>query len=202
MLKLYGNKMSGNCTKVEYVCKLLKLSYEFKEMDFKKDLKTPEFLRINPSGKIPAIDDNGFTLFESSAIVKYLCAKEKNELYPTEIKQRALVDQWIDFSSLHLGAGVGKVAWNRVFAPNMNLPSDENALKSGLADCDRFLPILDTQLQKHAHLAGEKLSLADINLLGVLMYAEMAKIDLSLYQHVITWRKNLQEMDFYKEVHA
>lgn len=201
MMKLYGNKKSGASNKVQYVAELVGVEYEYKEMDFQKDLKTEEYLTIHPAGKIPAIDDDGFILFESGAICEYLCDKENNSLIPTDLRKKALVKQWIDFSSLHVGNAVGKVFFNRVVAQLMKLPVDEQSLKDGLSFLDRFLPIIENQLSKSKYLACDELSLADVTLLSYLNYADGANIDLTKYQALSTWLKGLREMDFYKKVH-
>lgn len=201
MLKIYGNKKSGACNKVQYVAELIGIEYEFKEMDFQKDLKTEKYLKIHPAGKIPAIDDNGFILFESSAICEYLCDKKESPFLPKDLKKRALVKQWMYFSSLHIGTAVGKVFFNRIVAKMMKMPVDEQSLKDGLSFLDRFLPIIDNQLSKNKYLALNELSLADITLLSDLGYAKMADIDLTKYKTLSKWIKNIQEMGFYKKVH-
>ena len=70
-------------------------------------------------------------MFESDAIIKYLARKEKSDLYPEDIKQQAVVDQWIDFVSQHVQNGVGRVLWNKVFAPKFGMEVDENSKKCG-----------------------------------------------------------------------
>ncbi|MBS3123364.1 glutathione S-transferase family protein [Candidatus Woesearchaeota archaeon] len=202
MLKIYGNRQSGNCNKVEYTAILAGVSYDYLVLDFQKDLKKQWYLKINPVGKMPAIDDDGFILFESGAICKYICDKKGSSLYPKELKQRALVDQWIDFSINHVGVSISKVAFNRIFAPMFGLPVDENSLKEGLQWLERYLPIVDTQLEKSVFLAGNELSLADITLLSVLEYSDKAKVDLSSYKSLTAWRNKLLLMDFYKTVHS
>ncbi len=201
MLKIYGNRNSGSANKVEYAAILLGLDYEYKEMDFQKDLKTEWYLKIHPAGKIPAIDDNGFVLFESGAIIKYLCEKKGSELFPKDLKQKAIVEQWIDFSVQHVGTAMGKVAYGKIFAPMRGLPVDEASIKEGSEFLQRFLPIVETQLGKHKFLAGDKMTLADITLLSVLGYADKSEYDLSQYQLIITWRNKMMTMDFYKKVH-
>lgn len=201
MIKIYGNKKSGPCNKVQYIAELVGIEYEYKEMDFQKDLKTEEYLKIHPAGKIPAIDDDGFILFESGAICEYICEKEENSLLPKDLKKKALVRQWIDFSSLHVGTAVGKVFFNRIIAQRIKMPVDEQSLKEGLSFLDRFLPIINDQLSKNKYLVYDELSLADITLLSNLGYAEIANIDLTKYKVLSKWMKNLQDMEFYKKVH-
>jgi len=202
MLKIYGNKGSGSANKVEYTLHLLNMPHDYKDMDFQKDLKTPEYLKIHPAGKIPAIDDDGFILFESNAICRYLCDKKGNSLYPKDLKKRALVDQWTDFTNLHVATAMGKIAVYKVFAKMMGMIPDENSYQEGLKLMGRFMPIIDAQLANSTYLAGQELTLADINLFAALEYADKSAYDLSEWKHVSNWRKKLMAMDFYKKSHA
>ena len=201
MLKIYGARGSGSANKVEYTAILLGMEYEYKDLDFAKDLKTEWYMKIHPAGKIPAMDDDGFILFESGAMCKYLCDKKGSELYPKDLRQRAIVDQWADFSVLHVGNAMGKVAYGKLFAPMRGLPIDEISIKEGTDFLGRFLPIVDKQLGKSRFLASDKLTFADISLLASLEYAEKSEFDLSSYKHLSSWRKKLMEMDFFKKVH-
>jgi len=200
MLILYRNKIFYHTNKVEYVLKLLGLDYEYKKMDF-KDLKSRDYLKLHPAGKIPVIDDEGFILFESNAISKYLCNKVESELYPANLQERAIIDQWIDIASIHLDNATSDIAFYRLLAKSMNVEISENAINEGLKALDRFLPILNSQLEKNRYLASDELTLADINLLSILEYAESSKIDLSKYKSLKKWLEELQNMEFFKQIH-
>jgi glutathione S-transferase len=199
MLKIYGSKGSGHANKVEYTAILLGLGYEYQEVDFQKDLKTDWYLKLHPAGKIPVIDDDGFVLFESNSICRYLAGKKESDLFPKDLKERALVDQWMDFSEMHVGDAMGKVAFVKLFGPRMGIPHDEKMLESGMKDLDRFLPIVDKQLGQHKFLAGDKMTLADISLLTTLEYGDSFKHDFSKYKNLSAWKKKIQAMDFKKK---
>lgn len=198
MLTIYGSKMSGSCAKVEYVAKLLKIPYEFKELDTQKDLQTPEHLSRHPVGKIPAIDDDGFSMFESGAIIRYLCDKNNSDYYPKDLKKRAIVDQWMDFCTHHVGSALLKIASQKVFAPMRGLTVDVSKIEEGQKEADRFLPAVEAQLRKHKFLAGDKMTIADITLLTTLFYADKSQFDLSKYTNLFKWRHVMQGMDFIK----
>lgn len=202
MLKIYGSDLSAPANKVRFVANAMGLPYEYKKVDLRGgEHQKPEFLKVNSIGKIPAMDDEGFTLFESNAIIRYLAGKSNSPLYPKDLKQRALVDAWIDFGSMHVGAALMKVTYNRVFAPRRNLPVDENSIKEGLSFLDRFLPIVDGQLSKNKYLTGSTMTLADLNLLALLDPAEVSDIDLSKYKNLSRWRKELKSQEFYTKCH-
>ena len=198
MLKIYGADLSTPVTKARFTANLLGMKYDYIRIDLRGgEHQKPEFLKLHPAGKIPVIDDDGFVLFESNAIIRYLAEKNKSPLYPKDLKERALVDQWIEFGSHHVGQAMSKVVFNRLFAPMRKVPVDEQSLKDGLGFLDRFLPIIDNQLAKNKFLAGNQLSLADINLLAILDPVEVAKIDLSKYKNIVKWREGLRKEEFY-----
>src|SRR3989338_8931270 len=140
MLKIYGSDLSSPANKVRFVANHLGIKYEYIKVNLRagEHLK-PEFLKVNPVGKVPAIDDGGFCLFESSAIIRYLADKNNSAVYPKELKARAVVDEWMDFGSMHVGAALSKVTYNRLFAPMRGTPVDENSIKEGLGFLERFL---------------------------------------------------------------
>jgi len=77
MLKLYGSSLSSPTNKVHYCCNYLGQAYELHEINLGVgEQKKPEYLKINPCGRVPAIDDDGFRLFESNAIIRYLSDKK------------------------------------------------------------------------------------------------------------------------------
>ena len=202
MLKIYGSDLSAPANKIRFIANALGLKFEYIRIDLRAgEHQKPEFLRVNPVGKVPAIDDDGFLLFESNAILRYLADKNNSSLFPKDVKERAVVDQWIEFGSHHVGLAFGKVLYNRVFAPLRKMPVDEQSLKDGLTFLDRFLPVVDKQLGQNKFLAGNKMSLADINLLATVDPAEIAGIDLSKYKNLVAWRNALKKEDFYTKCH-
>jgi glutathione S-transferase len=200
MIKLYGIELSNNVNKVRYVLNYLGLDYELVKISpMEGQTQTEEFKKLSPSGKIPAIDVDGFTLFESNAINRYLAAKNNSDLYPENAEKRAVVEAWTDFAAIHIAGAMTRVLFNKVIAPMMGKDVDENSLKAGLEFLDKFLPIVDKQLGKSANLAGEKISLADINLLAILDPIEMVQVSMEPYVNISKWRTKLQSEAFYQK---
>ncbi len=200
MIKLYGMGLSNNVSKVRYCLNKLGLEYEWEQTNpMQGENQTEEFLAISPGGKIPAIDIDGLKLFESAAIMRYLAASNNSSLYPEDQKQRAVVDSWLDFVSIHVFHAMGRVLFNRVFAPMMGAEADENSAKCGIEFLEKYLPRIDKQFGENKYLADDDLSIADLNLLAVLDPFELMKFDLSPYANIITWRKQLQQEDFYQK---
>jgi len=201
-MKIYGADLSTPVIKVRMVANFLKIDYEYKKVDLRAgETRTEEFLRRHPAGKIPVIEDGSFVLFESNAIIRYLADKNNSEIYPKDLKQRALVDQWIDFGSMHVGNGMTRVLYNKVIAPRFGLETDERSLKDGLKFLEQFLPVVDNQLKRMGCLASEKLTLADFNLLATVDPLEAIGFDIFQYAHLKKWRDQLRTQEFYQKIH-
>jgi glutathione S-transferase len=202
MLKIYGADLSPPSNKVRFVANELGLDYEYNSVNLVSGENQSEgHLKLHPGGKVPVIDDDGFVLFESNAIIRYLAAKCESPLYPGGAKQRALVDQWADFVSHHIATALGSVLFNRVFAPFLNQEADERAVTEGLSFLERFLPVVDAPLKERRYLAGGDLTLADFSLLSALDPAEVAQVDLSGYLNITRLRQDLMARDFYTKCH-
>lgn len=198
MLTIYGSDLSSPANKVRFVANYLNLPYEYKLVDLRAgEHRKPEFLKINPVGKVPAIDDGGFLLFESGAIIKYLADKANSSLYPKGLKERAIQDQWIDFLVLHVGGAMQKITYNRIFAPRRNVPVDHASIKEGEEFLARFLPVVEEQLSKNKFIDGSQITLADMTLLAMLDPAEHAQVSFAAYPHIVSWRNNLKQQAFY-----
>ncbi len=202
MLTIYGSDLSAPANKVRFAANAIGIKYEYKRVDLRAgEHFKPEFLAVNPIGKVPAIDDEGFRMFESNAIMRYLADKHNSPLYPKDLKERAVVDMWLDFGSMHVGVALSKVIYNRLFAPLRDIPVDENSLKEGLKFLERFLPVVDGQLARQKYIAGAKLTLADINLLALFDPCELTGIDISSRKNIVRWREALRKEKFYTDCH-
>ena len=174
MIKLYGFELSFPVNRVRLCLNAMGLEYQFISTNpIAGENKTEEYLKINPGGKVPAIDDNGFMLFESNAIMKYLCRQYKSGFYPDEIKEQANVDKWLDYTAIHLGNGFGKVLFNKILAGIIGADVDKQSMKDGYGFIERFLGTIDEQLGKSTFLAGDNMTIADFCLLATVDPAEV-----------------------------
>ena len=201
MIKLYGIGCSFNISKVRYCLNFLNLSYEWVQTNpMVGENKLPEFQKINPTGKIPAIDVDGFKLFESNAIIRYLASVNNSDLYPQDAKKRAIIDAWMDYTSIHVGAAFGRVLFNRVFAPMTGQTADQESLRVGLEFLDKYFPVIEKQLTTNSYVAGNEVSIADISLLATLDPCELAQIsNIDQYPAIKKWRAGLKSQAFYQK---
>lgn len=202
MLTIYALDLSAPALKVLYVANALGLQYEKKGINLMGgEGQNPEYLKIHPAGKVPAITDGDFKLFESNAIIRYFARKKNSDLYPNDIKKQAIIDQWIDFVSIHIQNGVSRVLWNKVFAPKLGKEVDQNSMKCGYEFLEKYLPVVDQQLGNSKYLAGDNLSLADFVLLAYTDPLETIEVDIKKYPKLAKWREGLVTKDFYQKVH-
>lgn len=163
MLKIYGRANSSNVRKVTWVADELGLPFE--RTDWGRGFRStdePEFKRLSAFGVVPVVDIDGFILRESNTITRYLCARaRRDDLYPTDLKARALVEAWMDWGSSDLYAGVrpvfmGLVVKNPAFM-------DPAIIAAGAAEWTRQMQRLNDELAANGpYLAGANLTLADV----------------------------------------
>ncbi len=198
MLKIYGLDFSPWVNRVRFTANQIGLDYDYIKVDLMGgEGQSPEYKHLHPAGKVPAIDDGGFILFESGAICRYLATKSTSPLYPDDLKTKAVVDQWTDYSVTHIAMAMQKVLFNRVIYKFMDKEPDLRSLEEGQEFLQRFLPIIDTRLSTMNYVAGNNLSLADMILLAWLDPAEISELDLSPYQQICKWRNQLKQETFY-----
>ena len=163
MLKILGRASSINVRKVLWLCDELGLTYQREEWgEGFKSTHDARFLALNPNAMIPVIQDDDFILWESNTIIRYLANRYSGEwLYPTTPRERARVDQWIDWQATELNT-----AWRYAFMSLVRQsPAHQNAqlLAAACKGWTWTMGILNQQLQKTGrYIAGDRFTLADI----------------------------------------
>jgi glutathione S-transferase len=204
MLNVYGHFMSMPANKARLCVSYLGLPHEYHHVDLTTGANMqPEYLKINPKGRVPTIEDDGFTLSQSDAICKYLCAVSgPSSFYPEELQEQAKVNEWTDFCSQHIQQAMGRLFFNKIVAPMMGEDVDEMSVAAGEKMLARDLPHIEAQLAAHDFLVGEKITLADIGLAAALEPADMVALDFDPYPAIKKWRAAIMEREFYKRVHT
>jgi GST-like protein len=156
MIELY-TAATPNGHKVSIALEELGLPYRVHALSFdRKEQKTPEFLRINPNGRIPAIVDDGFAVFESGAILIYL-AEKTGRLLPTDMQGRSLALQWLMFQMGGIGPMQGQAnVFYRYFPEKL-----QGAIDRYQHETRRLYEVLDRRLGEAEYLAGDY-GIADI----------------------------------------
>jgi glutathione S-transferase len=176
-MKLYGHPMS-TCTR-KVLCTLAEKGQkaDFVLVDIMKgDGKQPDHLARQPFGQVPAIDDDGFQLYESRAIIRYLDAKLPGaQLSPSDLKGRATMDQWLSVEQSNFTPAAMKIIWNLFFNPMMGKPSDDKLVEESIGTMNRALDVMQARLDKSAFLAGDQFTLAEISFAPYIEYLAQTK---------------------------
>jgi glutathione S-transferase len=202
MLQIYGSPFSAPTNKVRYVANYLNIPYELHSINIPAgEHKTAEFLKMNPLAKIPAINDEGFGLGESNTIIRYLAKKHLSIIYPQDLQQQALIDQWMDYATQHVGLAISKIMFNTYYYKILNVERDNRSFEDGHNFINQYLPIIEKQLSHSRYIQGNHLTLADITMLAALDACELCSIDLKLFPQIHTWQLQLMQEDFYTACH-
>ncbi|XP_057434046.1 glutathione S-transferase F9-like [Lotus japonicus] len=166
VVKVYGPTYAA--PKGVVMCLIEKeIEFESVPVDLSKgENKTPEFLKIQPFGKIPVIQDGDYTLYESRAINRYLAEKYKNqgtELLGKTIEERGLVEQWLEVEAQNFHPPLHKLVLHVLFAPIRGFPSDPKVIEESEVKLLKVLDIYEERLSKSKYLAGDFFSLADLS---------------------------------------
>ncbi|SMF17660.1 glutathione S-transferase [Alteromonadaceae bacterium Bs31] len=194
-MKIYGDKRSGNCYKIELCSRLLGIDYQFMAIDILQgETQRPEFLALNPNGKIPVVElDDGRVLWESNAIINYLALG--SALLPRDPYQLAQVQQWQFFEQY---SHEPYIAVRRFIQKYQGMPAsrlDEyHAKKSG---GDKALAIMEQQFNKSLFLLGDTVTTADLSLFAYTHIAEEGGFELRLYPGVQAWLARIQALPNY-----
>jgi glutathione S-transferase len=161
-LKIWGRISSVNVQKVVWCADELGLDYERVDVGGKfGGNDTPEYLAMNPNGLVPVIEDDGFVLYESNAIVRYLAARHAAErLWPADLRRRADVDRWMEWQATSYTPAMWAAFWQLIRTPAEK--RDASAVEASRAKSERLSGILDAQLASKRFVTGEDFSIADI----------------------------------------
>ena len=164
MLKVWGRTNSVNVKKALWATEELGLQYERINAGLEFGVnKTLEYLKMNPTGLVPTIDDDGFVLWESHSIVRYLAAKHSaGKLWPTDLKQRADAERWMDWTYTFQREFQRPVFWPLVRTPPEK--RDMKAVEAACKTCAQLLEIPERYLAEKQYLAGNAFTMGDIPL--------------------------------------
>jgi glutathione S-transferase len=179
-LKIYGTSRS-RANRVIWMAEELGIAYETISIDLTAP-RDPAFLAINPNGRLPAIDDDGFHLFESMAINLYLAKKHGGPLAPRDTHEDAKMTQWSFWAVTELEKPGLDYLMHTIFLP----PEKRDASIPGkaLETLKRPIAVLDQALEATGYLLGERFTAADLNVGNFVAYLASAREFLGHFPHV------------------
>jgi glutathione S-transferase len=188
MLTFYDAPISGNTYKVRLLLKQLAIPHQVVRLDIAGGaVRTPEYRKVNPFGRVPYITDDGFGLAESNAILLYLA--RGSPLLPADAQSVALVQQWMFFeqNQVELGIGIPRV-WKK-FGIDQPEPLWQHYKGRAVAS----LKVLERHLAKRKWFVGEGYSVADLALFAYTHLAPDAGHDLAQFPSVSAWLQRVRE---------
>ncbi len=187
MLKIYGQPRS-RAFRVLWMAKEAGIAYEHNPVSIMVEnaqCKEQWFVDLNPNARVPAIDDDGFVMWESAAINLYLAEKYKSALFPATPQGRGRMLQWAFFTANDVEPPMITMFQNRVLFP----PEKRNAALADTAEAQLLakLAILEGHLSKHPHFGGDTWDMADFMVASVVYTLTAIKYDLAKFPKLNAW---------------
>ena len=200
MLKIWGRASSSNVQKVLWCCEEAGIAYE--RIDAGRHygvVNTPEFRKLNPNGLVPTIDDDGFVVWESNTIVRYLAAQyAPGSLWPADARSRAEADRWMDWVNSTLWPTLLPLfrAFMRTPEPQRDAAAIEHARRESIEE----LSVLDAHLAAHDFVGGATFTMGDIAM-GCGAWRWMAlPVERPRLPHLQRWFERLAARPAYRKV--
>tara|TARA_B100001559_G_C16297871_1_gene528196 strand:+ start:51 stop:650 length:600 start_codon:yes stop_codon:yes gene_type:complete len=190
MIKLYDNPLSGNCFKVKLLLVQSKILFESIIIDvFKGESRKDPFLQINNAGKIPAIDDNGFVLNESNAILLYLAEKYNKNLLSENLDERGKIYSWILYNKTSVDPNLAKARAIKKFFPSdkQNSKELEFLQREGI----KSLELIDKHLSRNDFFVNNY-SIADIAMYPYIKLSYEGGIDIDIFKNITLWMNRVE----------
>ena len=190
-MDLYTSQISPNGKRVRIAAAELGVPLDLKNLNFQaEENRTPEYLALNPMGKIPTLTDGDLALWESAAIMCYLARQKGGPVRPADTKGEAEMLRWLFFCSCHIDPYFTTLVVERFIKARRGAPEDEAQTKAAETWLARFQPVLEQQLSRQPYVAGA-FSLADIALGCTLELSPMLRHDLAPYPNIRAWLDRL-----------
>ena len=204
-MKLYTFVGSPNGHKVEALIDHLGLDVAIENRDFfAGELRSPDFLALNPNGMVPTLVDGGFTLWESNAIMQYLAdGADEHDLFPRGRQLRADITRWQLWEVAHFNKALGILAFETVAKPKLNLGETNRALvEIALVDMARFAPVLERHLEGREYLVGDHLTIADYSVIKLESYRNGVPFDWSPFGRINEYFDRVAAIDHWARTAA
>ena len=208
MVKLivYGSKIATCTQRILILLEELNLKYEVCEIDLMKgQQKDPEYLNLQPFGKVPTITYGEHILFESRSILRYI-AKNNTEDYDLTLNDSPYVDVWLEVESQNFNPPISKFIYEKVFKKWKDADAiiNEDVINSALQDLEKVLKVYDERLSYFKYIGGDSFSIADISHIPYLYMFVNSDVKykkyLKKYPNVYKWYKRMIMRESVKEV--
>jgi glutathione S-transferase len=199
MIRIWGRNTSSNVQKVMWALGELGLPHERIDIggSFGKN-REPAYLAMNPNGLVPTLEEDGFLLWESNSIVRYLAAKYGvGTLEPADMQARARAGSWMDWQLTVAAPAITPVFWGLIRTPPEK--RDHAAIEAGKVKTMAAMQMLDAQLAKSAFVAGDTLSMGDIPVAVMTYRFRRLMPERSGLDHLERWFTAIEQRPAFKE---
>jgi glutathione S-transferase len=208
MIKLYGhsNRTAANILKIRAALAAAGVDYEYVVIDLASgEQRKPEYLAINPHGKVPLLVDDGFNLPESDAILFYVGEKfPQAKLVPSDLRHRAQAYRWVDFASSAIYTASYDIYAHS--SPKSMIPVENHSpfvAERGRAALDRALAVLEAHLGPSRWMVGEQLTIADYAIAAVVhMVKSREQMAAGRYPHIEAYQDKIESSAAWKKALA
>lgn len=201
-MRLYHHPFSSNARRAVMTALHLEAPVELVLVNLAKgEQRAPDYLKMNPNGRVPVLDHDGFVLTESHAIMQYLADITPGQtLYPTSVRERADVNRWLFWSAAHFQAAVSVLNWEHNVKALLNLgPPNPAEVARGERLFTEVARVLDTHLAERTWIAQDRLTLADLAISTPLMSLTTAKLPAQDFKHLLAWHGRMTELPVWKK---
>lgn len=182
------------------VARYLNSPIEFIHIDLAKgEHKTPQYLAINPNGKVPSLEDGALKIWESNAIMGHLARKAGSDLWPQDDARKLDVIRWLAWDSEHFTRHAGELYFQHIIKARFGLgATDEKAVEQAQGFWRRYADVLNDHLRGRRFIL-DNLTIADFAIGITLPYAEIAKIPLADFPEIERWHARLNELPAWRD---
>lgn len=183
-MKLYG-KLLSRAPRCMWALGEMNVDYEHIPTDHRAgETHLPEFLKINPNGKIPVLVDGDFVLTESMAINLYL-AQKYNKLWPSDLISQTRINEWSYWGITEVELPMLTIVRETFFKPAGEVRPE--VIKEATEELNRFLKVLDSHLDGRDYLVGDSFSIGDLNVASILKFCLFFQFDFGAHPNVKRW---------------
>ncbi len=199
-MKIYWIKAQAP-RRVLALVKHLGIDAELVEVDAKAGgLKAPDYAVLNPNMKAPTLVDGDQVLWESSAIMAYLCIKAGSDMWPARPAEQWEVLRWMSWSDCHWSPAVAPFYFEHVVRATFGLgPPDRELLKSSAGELRRYATVLDGHLAGRTYVACSRLTIADFQLSSMATYWRESEMPLEAFPNIVRWIDGLMRIPAWAE---
>ena len=199
-MKLYCHPLSGNSRRVLLVAAHLGIPLERIVVDLTKGEQHGDAHRaLNPNARVPVLDDDGFILWESRAIMLYLTEKVPAQtLVPADARGRAEVNRWLFWCAAHMAPANAILVQENIVKGLRGQQTDPAEVARGEALFAQYAQVLDTQLAGRTWVTLDRLTLADFSIAASFALAGPARFPIASYSNLLAWLERVQQLEAWK----